>query len=47
MNSCLDIQRKTSIDKIFTMESEGETVVSMMNEETLAWFLQTYGFFLA
>ncbi|MBR3586276.1 MAG: hypothetical protein IKO00_09660 [Oscillospiraceae bacterium] len=32
---------------IFTMESKGEPVVSMLNEETLAWFLQTYGFFLA
>ncbi|MBR3018776.1 MAG: hypothetical protein IKH57_17120 [Clostridia bacterium] len=32
---------------VFTMESEGETVVSMLNEETLTWFLQTYGFFLA
>lgn len=31
---------------VFTMESEGETVVSMLNEETLAWFLQTYGNFL-
>jgi len=32
---------------IFTMESEGETVVSMLNKETLAWFLQTYGVFLS
>ena len=32
---------------VFTAESGEDTITSLMNEQTLSWFLQTYGFYLS